>query len=91
MHAHVNAMFTFASLGQFCPHLLDPLQHHVAVPVEGLHSPQQLLVVPAVDEDLGVVLHGVREHPERPGGELLLLLGVPLLRSHVSLARHPRY
>ena len=44
---------------------------------------------PAVDQDLGVVLDGVREDPEGPGGELLLLLRLALLRSHVCFAGHP--
>ena len=52
--------------------------------VERLDSTQELFVVPAVDEDLRVVLDAVREDPERAGVELLLLLGVPLLRSHIS-------
>ena len=38
-------MITFASLGKLGPHLLDSLQHHVAVAVEGFHSSQKLLVV----------------------------------------------
>ena len=99
---------TLSSFWEFSPHLLDPLQHHVAVSVKSLHSAQQLLVVPelmrhfmqnlfslinalpAVDQDLGVVLDGVGEDPEGPGGELLLLLRLPLLGGHVRLARHPR-
>ena len=36
---------TFTSLRQLSPHLLHALQHHVAVPVEGLHTAEQLLVV----------------------------------------------
>jgi hypothetical protein len=35
-----------------CPHLLDILQDHVTVPVECLHTPEQLVVVTAVDQDL---------------------------------------
>ena len=35
-----------------CPKLLDVLQDHVAVPVEGLHPPQQLPVVSTVDQHL---------------------------------------
>ena len=56
--------------------------------VKCLHSAQQLLVVPAVDEDLGVVLHAVGENPEGPGLKLLLLLGVPLLGGHLVLVAH---
>ena len=44
---------------------------------------------PAIDENLGVVLHRVCEDPERPSWELLLLLGLPFLRGHVCLAGHP--
>ena len=44
---------------------------------------------PAVDQDLGVVLDGVREDPEGPGGELLLLLRLALLWGHVCFAGHP--
>ena len=39
-------ILTFSSLGEFSPHFLDSLQHHVAVPVKCLHPPQQLLVIP---------------------------------------------
>ncbi len=48
----LGLLLALARLGHLCPHLLDLLQHHVAVPVEGLHPAQQLLVVAAVDEDL---------------------------------------
>ena len=40
--------FTFPALGQLSPHLFDALQHHVAVPVEGLDAAQQLFVVPEI-------------------------------------------
>ena len=94
---------TLSSFWQFSPHLLDPLQHHVAVPVKSLHSAQQLLVVPetcyaktslktalpAVDQDLGVVLDRVGEDPEGTGGELLLFLRLTLFGGHVRLAGHP--
>ncbi len=35
-----------------CPHFLDVLHDHVAMPVEGLDPPQQLSVVSTVDQDL---------------------------------------
>ena len=41
-------MNTFPSFGELSPHLLDPLQDHVAVSVKSLHSTQQLLVIPNV-------------------------------------------
>jgi hypothetical protein len=37
-----------------CPHLLDVFQDHVAVPVKCLDAAQQLVVVAAVDEHLGI-------------------------------------
>jgi hypothetical protein len=43
---HIEQHITFARLWQLGPHLLDSLQHHVAVPVEGLHAAEQLLVIP---------------------------------------------
>ena len=48
----MRGMLTLSGLGELGPHLLDALEDHVAVAVEGLHPPQQLLVVPAVDQDL---------------------------------------
>ena len=63
---------TFASLRQLSPHLLHALQHHVAVSVESFHSAQKLLVVPAVNEHLGVVLHGICQNPEKDVQKLLL-------------------
>jgi len=35
-----------------CPHLLDILKNHVAVPVKCLYSAKELSIVSAVDEDL---------------------------------------
>jgi len=40
------------------PHLLDILQHHVAMPVECFHTREKLAVVAGADEDLGVLAHG---------------------------------
>ena len=48
----MRRVLTLSGLGELGPHLLDALEDHVAVAVEGLHPPQQLLVVPAVDQDL---------------------------------------
>ena len=36
------------------PHLLDILKYHVAVSIEGFHPREQLAVIPARDQDLGV-------------------------------------
>ena len=44
------------------------------------------LALPAVDEDLGVVLDRVSEDPQGASLELLLLLLFPLLRGHLLLA-----
>lgn len=55
------------------PHLLDILEHHVAVPVEGLDARQQLAVVADRDEHLRVRPHRRLEDRERAGGELVLL------------------
>ena len=45
---------------------------------------------PAVDEDLGVILHTVGQHSQRSSLELLLLLGVPLLGGHLVFVTHFR-
>lgn len=42
----VNSL-SLVALGLFRPHLLDILQHHVAVTVESLDTREQLAVVPA--------------------------------------------
>lgn len=62
-----------AALGLFSPHLLDILQHHVTVSVKGLDAGQQLAVVPAGDQDLGVRAGGGLQKGQRAGGELMLL------------------
>lgn len=55
------------------------------LPVEGLDSSQQLLVVATVNEDLCVVLHRLGEHRQGTGVELLLFSLLELLRSHLRL------
>lgn len=57
------------------PHLLHILQHHIAVSIEGLDARQQLAVVAARDQDLGVRAHGCLEDGQRTAGELVLLEG----------------
>ena len=49
----IRLVLTLSGLGELGPHLLNPLEDHVAVPVECLHPPEELLVVPAVDQYLG--------------------------------------
>lgn len=61
------------ALGRLRPHLLDVLEDHVTVAVEGLDAAEQLLVVSAVDQHLRVALHALREHGQRARRELLLL------------------
>ena len=54
--------------GLFRPHLLDVLEHHVAVAVEGFDAREQFAVVAAGDEDLGVGAGGGHEDGEGAGG-----------------------
>merc|ERR1719264_1431299 len=62
----LGLLLPFASFWQLCPHLLHPLKNHVAMPIKSFDPSQELLVIPAVDENLGVVFHRVCEDPERP-------------------------
>ena len=50
--------------GHLAPHLLDVLQDHVAVAIEGLDAREQFAVVAGGNEDLGVVAHGGLEERE---------------------------
>lgn len=68
--------------GAHC-YLLDILQHHIAVPIERLDTRQQLVVVTTVDQHLGVVLDGKREHGQWAGVELFLLELADFLLCHV--------
>lgn len=62
-----------ATLGLLGPHLLHVLEDHVAVSVKGLDAGQELAIVSAGDQHLGVVAAGGRQEGERTGGELVLL------------------
>lgn len=53
------------------PHLLDVLQNHVKVAVEGADAREHLAVVAQRDEDLGVVAHCGLKHAEGPDGEFV--------------------
>lgn len=67
---------TFLAIRQprrLCPHLLNVLEDHVAVPVEGLDAGEELSVVAHGDEDLGVRAHRRLENREGTGSELVLL------------------
>jgi len=53
------------------PHLLDILQHHVAMAVEGFDAGEQLAVVATGDQDLGVGAGGGLEDGKGAGGEFV--------------------
>lgn len=61
------------ALGLLGPHLLDILEDHVAVSVKGLDAGQQLAVVSAGNQDLGVCAGGGLQERQGTGGELVLL------------------
>lgn len=61
------------TLGLLGPHLLDVLQDHVAVAVKGLDTGEELAVVPAGDQDLGVCARSGLEKRQRTGSELMFL------------------
>ena len=67
---HALALGTLRLLG---PHLLNILEDHVAVSVKSLDTGQQLAVVSAGNQDLGVCAGGGLEERQRTGGELVLL------------------
>jgi hypothetical protein len=60
------------ALGLLGPHLLYVLQHHVAVSVKSLDTGQQLPVITAGDQDLGVCAGSGLQKREGAGGELVL-------------------
>ena len=80
----LGLLLALAILGDLGPHLLHFLQHHVAVPIKGLHTAQELLVA-AIDEHLGVVLDQLCEHGEWTHVKLLLLPLLQLLQGHLTL------
>jgi len=61
--------------------------YHIAVPIESLHSTQQLLVVPEGDEDLSVVSNRSLEDRERSLGNLILLELTDLLVGKFGLGK----
>ena len=73
-----------AALGLLGPHLLHVLQNHVAVSVKGLDTGQELAVVSAGDQDLGVRAGGGLQEGQRAGGELVLLDESDLIFSTVE-------
>ena len=89
-------LLSFARLRDLVPHFFHVLQHHVAVTVERFHATQKFAVVAAIDQNLGVVLHGGHEHGKWPCLELFLFAlfqflesefrtGFVLKRCHCSL------
>eukprot|EP00411_Alexandrium_monilatum_P034894 CAMPEP_0175348768 /NCGR_PEP_ID=MMETSP0095-20121207/10057_1 /TAXON_ID=311494 /ORGANISM="Alexandrium monilatum, Strain CCMP3105" /LENGTH=86 /DNA_ID=CAMNT_0016646285 /DNA_START=217 /DNA_END=474 /DNA_ORIENTATION=- len=58
------------------PHLPHILQDHVGVAVEGLHPREDLPVVPAVDQDLGVILDAFLQHRKWPNVKVALSSGL---------------
>ena len=53
-------------------HLLDILQHHVAMPVKRLDASEKLFVVSQRDENLALVAHGLLQHRQGPLGDFVL-------------------
>ncbi len=51
---HRSPLLARRQPGRLGPHLLDILQHHVAVAVKGLDASEELAVVATRDEDLSV-------------------------------------
>lgn len=66
-------LFTICESWRLCPHLLDVLQHHVAVAVKGLDAGEQLAIVADRDENLDMGPDGGLQDGQRPRGELVLL------------------
>lgn len=84
---HRPALLAGACPRRLCPHLLDILQHHVAVAIESLDTREQLAVVAARDQNLGVRSHGRLEDGEGARGELMLFELRDLVLAGEILAR----
>ncbi|CAN8031760.1 unnamed protein product, partial [Ixodes persulcatus] len=93
---HGVVLLGLSRLGNLRPHFLHILQNHRSgcfcyrrvtpnSPVECFYSTQQLFVVPAVDENLSVVFHRLRQHRERSGVELFFLPLRQFLWRHFTL------
>lgn len=67
---HALALDTLGVLG---PHLLDVLENHVEVAIKSLDTRQQLAVVAAGDQDLGVGARGGQQERQGAGAELMRL------------------
>ena len=73
------ALVSFRCLG---PHLAHPLEYHIHVSVEGLHSSHNLAIVATVNQHLGVSLHCLSQQRQRALMESVLLRRVLLFVSH---------
>lgn len=69
----LDFLLAFAGSRDLRPHFFHVFQDHVAMTIEGFHSTEKLLVVAAIDENLRVVLDGLREYAERASVEFFLL------------------
>lgn len=69
---HGSSLLSSTRSRGLSPHLLYILQHHIAMPVECLHASEQLSVVSARNQDLGVGSDGGLEDRERAGGKFML-------------------
>ena len=78
------SLLTLVRFGCLSPHLAHVLQNHVHVPVEGLHSAQDLAVVAAVHKDLRVSLHCLGQQREWSLVECVLLRYMLLFLSHYN-------
>jgi len=54
-------VLSLACFGNLSPHFFYVLEHHIAMPIEGLHSSQKLAIVSAVDQHLSVTLDALCE------------------------------
>lgn len=67
------ALLAVGEFGSLGPHLLDVLENHVHVSIEGLDAGKHLATAAERDENLRVRAHSGLEDGEGTGGELVLL------------------
>lgn len=68
---HWAALLAIRQSWNFRPHLLDVLQNHVAVSVEGFDAREHFAVVAAGNQDLRMVAHGGLEERQRTRSEFV--------------------
>lgn len=68
---HRPAFLALRIQRRLCPHFLDILQHHVAMPIKRLYTCQQFAIVPTRDEDLIVISNSGLQDRERASSELV--------------------